>query len=53
MHTLLESKAGPMLSFSSDLSVAIFINMIVWGIRELPDNGILSLPPLAGRFGTV
>lgn len=42
-----------MLSLSSDLSVALFINVTVWGIRELPGNSILSFPPLAGKLGTV
>lgn len=53
MHTLLRSKAGLMLSLSSDLSVALFINMTARGIRELPGNSTLSFPPLAGKPGTV
>lgn len=53
MHTLLQSKAGLMLSLFSDLSVALFINVTVWGIGELPGNSLPSFPPLAGKLGTV
>lgn len=53
MHTLLQSKVGLMLSLSSDLSAALYINMTLWGIRELPGNSIPSFSSAAGKLGTV